>query len=308
MNKKKSTPSPDNGQLSIWQTPGNPFDAIRHVDDQGAEYWLARELMVALEYGEWRNFKQVLSRAKIAIETAGHRADYHIVDYNNMVNLGSGATRKITDFKLSRLACYLTAMNGDPSKDTVSYAQNYFAVQVRRAEITEEQKRLEHTKDVNAYRLKGFNENKAESRVSSKETQKQLTSAAYATHEAHEPDFAALAGAQNKGLFDMTRQEIIDYLGLLPRDEKNYRDHLGHYALLALTETNRAATSAMKRAGRALTSDEQVAIVKSIVHILAPSMRELAKFAGEDYLSGAELDRAGQPLIARNVKLLNGGK
>lgn len=307
MKSSDSNTSPEKRQLSIWESPENPFERIKHIDEQRQEHWLARELMVALEYTEWRNFAKTVEKGRIALETAGHNPAYHFVGVNKMIETARGANRKIVDFKLSRLGCYFVADNGDSSKSAVALAQNYFMIQTRRQELSEEQQRLKSQKDINAYRLRGFSEDVATMRIESKESQKKAGGVAIGTHETHTPDFAAIGAAQNKGLFDMTRQQIVDYLGLLPKDEGSYRDHLGYYALMAVKEANHTAAKRMKLAGRPLTSLEQVDIVKAVVRILAPTMRELAEFAGQDYLSGVDLDEHGRALITRNVRLLPPG-
>lgn len=102
------------------------------------ECWSARELQVVLGYAEWRNFLNVVEKAKIACQNAGISLSDHFVDINKMVPLGSGAERAIDDIALTRYACYLIAQNGDPSKSEIAFAQTYFAVQTRRQEIIEQ--------------------------------------------------------------------------------------------------------------------------------------------------------------------------
>ena len=103
------------------------FENIKHIDENGIEFWYARELSFILEYKEWRNFSKVLDRAKEACRNSGF-----IVE--------AGATsKKIIDYKLSRYACYLIAQNGDSRKEVIALAQTYFAVQTRKQEITEKE-------------------------------------------------------------------------------------------------------------------------------------------------------------------------
>ncbi len=95
-------------------------------------------LAASLGYSEWRNFFKVINKAKTACETAGHKATDHFVDVNKMVSIGSGTERSINDLMLTRFACYLVAQNGDPQKEPIAFAQNYFAVQTRKIEIIEQ--------------------------------------------------------------------------------------------------------------------------------------------------------------------------
>ena len=114
------------------------FESIKHIDENGAEFWYARELQVALEYTEWRNFEKSVKRAKEACTASGFIETDHFVDVNKMVDLGSGSQRKIADIKLSRYACYLIVMNGDPRKEIIALGQTYFAVKTRQQEIADD--------------------------------------------------------------------------------------------------------------------------------------------------------------------------
>ncbi|HEU5349946.1 MAG TPA: DNA damage-inducible protein D [Ktedonobacterales bacterium] len=120
----------------------SPFEAIRHSDEDGQEYWSARELAVILEYSNWRNFVKVIGKAREACENSGHAASDHFVGSDQMVTLGSGAQRRIEDFQLSRYACYLIVQNADPEKPIVALGQTYFAAQTRQAELADDAERL----------------------------------------------------------------------------------------------------------------------------------------------------------------------
>ena len=113
------------------------FDDIKHIDEFGNEYWLARELQSILQYTEWRRFKGVIDKAKIACESSGYKALDHFVGADKMVEIGSDTKRKVSDYKLSRYACYLIAQNGDSRKKVIALAQTYFAIQTRKMELTE---------------------------------------------------------------------------------------------------------------------------------------------------------------------------
>lgn len=114
------------------------FEGHAQQTDGGVEYWLARDLQHLLGYTEWRNFVLVISKAKTACEVSGHTPGNHFVDVNKMVDLGSGSQREVDDMMLTRYACYLIAQNGDPRKEEIAFAQTYFAVQTRRAELIEQ--------------------------------------------------------------------------------------------------------------------------------------------------------------------------
>ena len=120
------------------QTLTVTFEGHAQRTENGVEYWLARDLQHLLGYTEWRNFQQVLNKGKTACEVSGHAIGDHFVDVNKMVEIGSGAPRDIADVLLTRYACYLIAQNGDPRKSEIAFAQTYFAMQTRKAELIEQ--------------------------------------------------------------------------------------------------------------------------------------------------------------------------
>ena len=111
-------------------------------EQDGVEYWLARELQELLGYTDWRNFLNAVEKAKESCKTTGEDILDHFVDVTKMVKIGSGAERKQDDIMLTRYACYLIAQNGDPKKEQIAFAQSYFAIQTRKQELLEERIRL----------------------------------------------------------------------------------------------------------------------------------------------------------------------
>jgi DNA-damage-inducible protein D len=114
------------------------FEGHAQQTDAGVEFWLARDLQQLLGYTKWDNFLNVVSKAKTACDVSGHEVADHFADVGKMVDLGSGSQREVDDIMLTRYACYLIAQNGDPKKQEIAFAQTYFAVQTRRAELIEQ--------------------------------------------------------------------------------------------------------------------------------------------------------------------------
>ena len=114
------------------------FDQYSNTDENGVEYWLARDIMKPLGYTQWRNFETTIKRAMVSCETAKTPVQNHFAEVSKMVSLGSGSTRKLKDYKLTRYACYLVAQNGDPRKDEIALAQAYFAIKTRTQELIEQ--------------------------------------------------------------------------------------------------------------------------------------------------------------------------
>lgn len=111
-------------------------------EEEGVEYWLARELQELLGYSDWRNFLNAVDKAKESCKTTGEAVLDHFVDVTKMVKIGSGAERKQDDIMLTRYACYLIAQNGDPKKEQIAFAQSYFAIKTRKQELLEDRIRL----------------------------------------------------------------------------------------------------------------------------------------------------------------------
>lgn len=144
----------------IFSSYTSPFDSIKQLDDEGNEYWYARDLQGILEYSEWRNFYKIIEKAKNACEASGHVVQSEFVDVNKLVDVGANLQRRqrsIQDIVLSRYACYLIAMNGNPRKEVIALAQTYFAVKTHEQEQLELQKedslRLQIRQDIKEHNI-----------------------------------------------------------------------------------------------------------------------------------------------------------
>ena len=119
------------------------FESIKHINENGQEFWYARELQKVLGYSEWRNFQNVINKAKDACKNSGNNVQDHFVDVNKMVGIGSNASRPVDDIEFSRYACYLVVMNGDSTKEIIALGQTYFAIKTRQQELIENYESLD---------------------------------------------------------------------------------------------------------------------------------------------------------------------
>lgn len=196
------------------------FENIKHINEYGQEYWSARELIPVLEYNEYRFFKKVIDKAIEACASSNNTVSDHFVYAHDMVDIGSGARREVEDYHLSRYACYLVAMNGDPRKHAVALAQTYFAVKTRQQELvenydalTEDQKRL-------AIRHEMREHNKA------------LAAAAQEAGVISNRDYAIFQNEGYKGLYGgLGAQDIHKRKGL--KKSQKILDHMGSTELAA---------------------------------------------------------------------------
>ena len=168
------------------------FEGHAQQTEEGTEFWLARDLQHLLGYAEWRNFSAVISKAKTACEVSGHPVAHHFVDVNKMIQLPKGAERDVPDIMLTRYACYLVAQNGDSVKQEIAFAQTYFAVQTRRAELIEQ--RLLEAERVSA-------------RKKLSATEKDLSSVIYEQTGGNQ-DFALIRSKGDQALFGKSTQAM----------------------------------------------------------------------------------------------------
>ena len=115
------------------------FEDIKHIDENGVEFWYARELMPILQYSNWQNFEKIINKAKMSCQNSDISVFEHFTDVNKTIKMPKGAEKTIVDYKLTRYACYLIAQNGDSRKKVIALAQTYFAVQTRKQEISEKE-------------------------------------------------------------------------------------------------------------------------------------------------------------------------
>ena len=179
-------------KTEIVQSLTETFEGHAQQTEGGVEYWLARDIQHLLGYTEWRNFGLVISKAKTACEVSGNQLANHFVDVNKMVQLGSGSEREIDDILLTRYACYLIAQNGDPRKPEIAFAQTYFAVQTRRAELIEE-------------RMLALERIQARRKLS--ETEKELSHVIYEQTGGNQ-DFALIRSKGDHALFGKSTQAM----------------------------------------------------------------------------------------------------
>lgn len=207
---------PNNLQVS-------PFDTIRRADENGAEFWSARELAEILGYTtNFRNFQPVIRRAEDACEGSGHTTSDHFAHVRNMISIGKGARRRVEDVHLSRYACYLIVQNADPDKPIVALGQTYFAVQTRRQELADEQL------------LQGMSEDQRRLFVRSQlaEHNRSLADAAFGAGVITPRDFALFQDHGYMGLYDGERARDIAARKGLNAGER-ILDHMGSTELAA---------------------------------------------------------------------------
>ena len=193
------------------------FEQIKQTDENGNEYWAARQLAKVLEYTDFRNFSAVITKAKEACTNSGQLIENHLVDFNEMVPIGSGAYRQMESVKLSRYACYLVVQNADPGKEVVALGQTYFAVQTRMQEIQQ----------MDAYnQLNSENEKRLFLRNELAKHNTQLAAAAKQAGVVESVDYAIFqnhgymglyGGLDAKGIHTKKRlkksQQILDHMG-----------------------------------------------------------------------------------------------
>ncbi len=195
------------------------FESIRHVNEYGQEFWYARDLQVALEYTEWRNFCNVIDKAKEACKGSENTVSDHFVDVNKIVSAGI-TNKDIRDIQLSRYACYLIVQNADPRKKVIALGQSYFAVKTRQQELIEHYEELTEDQKRLAIRKEMIEHNKM------------LVAAAKDAGVETSLEYAVFQNYGYMGLYGgLKAQNIKERKGL--KKSQNILDHMGYEELAA---------------------------------------------------------------------------
>lgn len=213
------------------------FESIKHINEYGQEFWYARDLQVALEYAEWRNFSKVIDKAILACSNSQNEISDHFVEVNKTIPMPKAATKEILDYELSRYACYLIVQNGDPRKKVIALGQTYFAVKTRQQELIENFEDLAENQKRLAIRSEMITHNKS------------LAEAAQMAGVVESKDYAIFQNKGYQGLYGglsvkdiharkklKKNQKILDYMGstelaanlfrATQTDEKLRREHI----------------------------------------------------------------------------------
>lgn len=196
------------------------FESIKHYTDDGTEFWYARELSKVLQYSDWRNFQNAVFKAMEACQNSGNEVADHFGETTNMIKLGKSAKRKVNDYALSRYACYLIVMNGDPQKEIIAVGQTYFAVKTRQQELIEDYEQLSEDQKRLAIRNEMIAHNKS------------LAEAAQMAGIVDQRDYAIFQNKGYQGLYGgLGVKEIHARKGL--KKSQKILDHMGSTELAA---------------------------------------------------------------------------
>ena len=225
---------------------GKSFEDMKMTNEHGADYWSARDIQPLLGYDQWRNFDGAVKKAKTSCDQSGNDCDHHFAGASKMIEIGKGGTRKVSDYHLSRFACYLIAQNGDPRKPEIALAQRYFAIQTRRQELS----------DVHAADME-----RLELRKQAGEEFKNLSGAARAAGVTN-PMFGIFHDAGYKGMYGGLGRDAIKKRKGVPEKE-NLMDRMDTTELAAnqfrMTQAReKLARDGVRTEHRAIQTHEQV--------------------------------------------------
>lgn len=196
------------------------FENIKHYSEDGIEFWYARELGRVLQYSDWRNFQNAIFKAMESCQNSGNDVADHFGETTNMIKLGKNARREVSDYALSRYACYLIVMNGDPQKEIIAVGQTYFAIKTRQQELIEDYDNLTESQRRMAVRAEVRKHNKS------------LAEAAQMAGVETTRDFAIFQNKGYQGLYGgLGKREIASKKGLKPTAD--ILDHMGSTELAA---------------------------------------------------------------------------
>lgn len=231
-------------ELSLQQN--KLFDDIKHTDEYGCEYWLARELQGVLQYAKWENFHKVIKTAQIACKISQQEVSDHFPEVRKMVDIGSGAKRSQLDYRLTRYACYLIVMNGDPRKEVIALGQTYFAVKTRQQELAELYDRL--SEDEKRLFIRG----------DIKQKNMLLAEAAHKAGIITNQEYATFQDAGYRGLYGgMTARDIAEHKGL--QDGEEILDWMGGEELAANLFRITQTEAKMRREGTSTPAEANTA-------------------------------------------------
>lgn len=174
------------------------FDELAHVDESGVEYWSAREIMSLLGYTRWENFNNAIAKTIVSIQTVHSDVNFYLREVTKIMPFGKNSTREVSDYELTRYACYVLAQNGDPRKEEIAFAQSYFAQQTRKQELIEE-----HMKDMQ----------RIDNREKLRESEKRLSKNIF-ERNVDNAGYARIRSAGDTALFGRSTQCMKDKYGV----------------------------------------------------------------------------------------------
>jgi len=197
-----------------------PFEAIKQTDENGGEFWHARDMQTVLQYAKWENFSKVIDRAMLACKNSGFDVDDHFPDVRKTIQMPKTAQKQVNDYKLTRYACYLIVQNGDPRKEIIALGQTYFAIQTRRQELADTFNQLDE------------NNKRLVVRGNIKQWNQLLAQAAHNAGVITDEEFAIFQNAGYMGLYGgMTVADIHRKKGL--KEKEKILDFMGSTELIA---------------------------------------------------------------------------